>query len=75
MDNFTEIDRFQISGRGTVVTTTLPRDFTTSELQALSGSKVQVDGKEYTCNGVETYANLPFGGVRREGESVGLLIQ
>ena len=75
MDDFTEIDRFHISGRGVAITTTLPRDFTVSELEALSGNKVQVNGKEYVCGGVETYANQPIGGVRREGEPIALVIR
>ena len=75
VDDFIEIDRFEISGRGTVVTTKLPRDFTTAEIRDLPGNRVRVDDREYLCGGVDTHANLPYGGVRRKGENVGLLIR
>lgn len=72
MHEFIEIDRFQISGRGTVITTKTPCEFP-RDWKGLMGEVVLVDGKKYRVAGIETYAIHVQ--TWRKGTNIGLLIR
>jgi hypothetical protein len=72
MIEFTSIDRFEISGRGTVFTTKTPCDFQRG-FPEIMGKKIKVDGRPYICRGVETYAIWVQ--YWKAGEPVGILVK
>ena len=72
MHEFESIDRFDIKGRGTVITTKTPCDFP-RDWKGLKGEVVLIDGKKYRVLAIETYAVWVQWWAK--GTPVGLLIR
>lgn len=68
---FKSEDRFHISGRGTVFTTTVPENIPTDEVM---GQLISVDGVLYMCRGIERFALYLGNPILEKGHPIGLLV-
>ncbi len=70
MTEFNDAEGFYISGRGQVFAVLLDRE--THDFAHLIGQEVSVNGKKYTCTGIERFCHTaPW----RKGERIGLLVK
>ena len=67
---FKSLDWFELKGRGSVASVTVP-----SDMPSPLGKEVQIDGVSYRCIGLERFGTNLGNPLLKRGEKVGLLVE